>query len=291
MPRIIPALKPRLPSSHKGQNGKVLIVAGSPEFPGAAALCGMAALAVLRSGSDLVYLAAPTKVAWAVNAITPDVITIKLPGARLAMSHLPSLRQHLAGKSCLLMGPGMSAREARIGHRLQVATAQQAIQQTVPLVLDAEMVRALRGKRVFPRDCVITPHRSELGSMGYAAREPTTSAAARAEAKRLQGAMASFLTQGNVVLLKGRYDLVVSSDRIHVNATGNEGMTVGGTGDVLAGVVAGIIAQGNKLFDAAVAAAYAVGAAGDMLYKKQGPGFLASDLLPLLPGVLKTLRK
>lgn len=328
--RKILRLARRNKSSHKGDNGRVLIVAGS-EFPGAGALCSMAALASLRSGSDLVTVAAPEKVAWIINGISPDIITVKLKGTRLSKSHIVQLKLLALKSSSVLIGPGLGQAAAK----KFMALANFCWQKNIPIVLDAESIRQARvfssnkpnkkshnklieNSKLIARNCIITPHQNELA--GFVAKNPELDeldeslklkiksaeltatltvpksvpqslAQAKLLAKNLHKSLSKFLKNNNVVLLKGRYDIILSEKNIFINTTGNEGMTVGGTGDVLAGIVAGLLSQKNYAFTSSAVAAYANGAAGDILYNEMGIGFLASDLIPLIPVVLKRFRK
>lgn len=258
-------LKPRNPDSHKGENGRVLVIAGSIDYVGAAYLAGMAAF---RSGADAVVVAAPEKAAWAINCLSPDFITKKFKGDFFTES---------AAKEIIELGKKFDVTLIGNGIGRNVATLKFAAAACKKIsgckVIDADAIAAVRLQDV--QNAIFTPHYAEydllLRNTGVAG-------------KQLQNAVGS-----NVVLLKGRIDRIVSKDKSAYNKTGNAGMTVGGTGDVLAGLCAGLLAQEKDLFKSACAAAYANGKAGDLLLKKYGYGFTASDLLNELPAVLKGL--
>ncbi|RLG21423.1 NAD(P)H-hydrate dehydratase [Candidatus Micrarchaeota archaeon] len=233
---------------HKGENGYVMIVAADPLYVGAPAL---SALAALRSGCDLAVIAAPEKMAYAINAISPDIVTIKLKGDYLKTSHIKDILQSVHF-DVLLIGPGLGRRKASLD------AASTLMKWQGPKVIDATAID------VMPEgcgNCVITPHQEEyrrnFGNF---------------DIKRVA-------REDFVVLRKGKIDEVSDGKRLFKNKTGNNAMTVGGTGDVLAGLVAGFIAQGYPLYEAACKAAFLNGKAGERAFKKHGYSLLASDLL------------
>jgi NAD(P)H-hydrate epimerase len=131
-------------------------------------------------------------------------------------------------------------------------------------VIDAD---ALKVRGLSPSDCVYTPHQTEFRYMTK---------------KKIE----RFASKDRVVLLKGKEDVICDGRRKKINISGNEGMTVGGTGDILAGIVAGLIAQGSPKFEAGCCGAFVNGCVGDILKKRYGYGYLASDFLDLIPKVL-----
>lgn len=256
--------------NRKGQNGRVLIIGGSQNYAGAPALAGLAAL---RCGADLVTIAAPEKVAWAINTYSADLMTCKMKGADFGKKHFPELYTLVETNTVPLIGNGLS-QKAQILIKLFIQKIQK------PMVLDAGALRVVDIRKL--RNCILTPHLDELRSLLENAGYPFT-------AKELEHIYRSNphkllkLIQGiigsNVLLLKGPIDYIISKNKIVQNRTGNPGMSKGGTGDVLAGLCAGFLAQSGKLFESAVAAAYMNGLAGDILLKrKKGYSFLASDI-------------
>lgn len=246
----------RKPDSHKGDNGIVLVVGGSEEFVGAPFLATRA-VSALRMGTDLVILACPEKVAWAVSYMSPDLITIKLRGNYLKKSHAGKIFKLAKKADVILLGPGLGNREK------SQELARELVRINKPKVIDADALKAVRIQDV--NNAVFTPHQKEfeilLKNSGLNQRNYR---------KRLKN---------NIILLKGEIDKIISKDRVKNNYTGNESMTVGGTGDVLAGLVAGLISQGESLFDAAYRAAYINGKIGDKLREKLGYGIIATDFL------------
>ncbi len=264
-------LKPRKKTSHKGDNGTVLVVGGSEDYIGAPALVGMAAMAVLRSGADLVTVAAPEKVAWAINTIAPDLITKKIKCNNFTPKNVPEILWLAEKADVVEIGNGISFTPGAAEFMWNVATHVRR-----PLVLDAAALRVVRLQDV--SGAVFLPHAKEFEAL------LENSNVAPNDVQKHLGA--------NVLVKKGHPGTeIISRDKIAVSSTGNAGMTHGGTGDVLAGIVAGLMAQGNDAFRAACAAVFINGKAADVLYKKKGFGYLASDLVDVIPSVLKRFQR
>ena len=250
---------------HKGNIGVVLVVGGSEDYVGAPALCGLAAL---RSGADLAIVAAPEKVAYAINRMGPDLITKKLPGKCLSKRHVKAITELAKKADCVVIGPGLGTGKATMS-----AVRELAGKIRKPLVLDADALKA--GPPL--RNCVVTPHSKEFELL-------FGKKASRANAKKAA-------SPGCIVLLKGPVDIITDGKVVKENKAGHDSMTKGGTGDFLAGVVAGLIAQGVPLFKAAQMGAWANGRAGEIMFKKMGYGYLASDMVLGLPKAMQELRK
>ncbi|MBI2142866.1 NAD(P)H-hydrate dehydratase [Candidatus Woesearchaeota archaeon] len=267
-------LKRRKPTSHKGDNGKVLVVAGSIDYAGAAYLAGMAAF---RSGVDAVVVAAPEKVAWAINCLSPDFITTKFKGDFFTAAAIKEIVKMSRKFDATLIGNG-------IGKNVQTLKFAAAVCRGIKgsKVIDADAISSVRMQDV--QNAIFTPHHGEYGVL---LRNSRCSNDLR-QVQRIIGSNV-LLVKGYTAVAKQHLDAIISKNRIAYSRTGNAGMTVGGTGDVLAGLAAGILAQGKDLFKAAAAAAYVNGKAGDMLLRKYGYGFTASDLVEKLPVVLKQL--
>jgi NAD(P)H-hydrate epimerase len=266
----------RSPEAHKGEFGRLLVVGGSEVFTGAPALVAMAAY---RAGTDLVFVAAPEEAAQAIASISPNLITIKLRGDNFSLSHVRTLREHLERASALAIGPGLGLDRKTIPAVRRIV--EIAIQRKKPLLLDADGLKALgiMKKRPFDGRTVVTPHPGEFQAIS--GKAPSRDLKFRAdEVKQL-----AFRT-GSVVLLKGHVDIVSDGSRVKLNHTGNPAMTVGGTGDVLSGIVAGLMAQGVDPFRAAVAGAFVNGAAGDFAQQRFGDHLTPTDLLKEIPKVM-----
>lgn len=270
------AIVPRMPEAHKGQFGRLLVIGGSQTYTGAPTLV---ALAAYRTGTDLVFVAAPEKTAHAVSSISPDLITIKLPGDNFLLVHLRVLREHLEKASAVAVGPGLGLEKQTVSAiRRIVPVVRQAKK---PLLLDADALKALGvvKKKVFDSSTVLTPHAGEFQAIS--GKAPSKNLKVRAnEVKEFAS------RSGAVVLLKGHTDVISDGTRLKLNNTGNPGMTVGGTGDVLSGIVAGLMAQGVDGFRAAVAGAFVNGAAGDLAQERYGYHLTPTDLLEHIPRIL-----
>jgi hydroxyethylthiazole kinase-like uncharacterized protein yjeF len=269
------ALK-RAPESHKGDFGRLLVIGGSDVFTGAPTLV---ALAAYRSGTDLVTVAAPEKTAQVVSSISPNLITIKLSGEQLAPTHLRVLREYIEKANAVAVGPGLGLAKQTVTTVKRIVAS--ALQSKKPLLLDADALKAMGvvRKKMFEASTVLTPHAGEFEAIS--GKVPSRDLSTRMKEVR-EFAQKS----GAVVLLKGHTDVVSDGERTKLNNTGNPGMTVGGTGDVLSGIVAGLMAQGIETYRAALAGAFVNGAAGDLAEERLGYHLTPVDILEHIPIVM-----
>ncbi len=265
----------RKPGSHKGENGKVLIVGGSRDLIGAPALGAMAALAALRAGTDLAVVAAPEKCGYVVNTYSPDIIVKKFKGDFFTKRHSKKIVEMAKNFDVVLIGPGLGREKQTM---LFVKEVVKKVR--VPVILDADAIKAVSGMK-FNGNVLLTPHATEFYIFS----------GKRLGRKREQAVKEAARKHNCVILLKGQVDVISDGSAVALNKTGNAGMTVGGTGDVLAGVCAAFVALGNGLFKAAYSAAFINGKIGDRLLKKKGYGFVASDFVELIPAEIKRLAK
>jgi len=257
---------------HKGQNGKVLVVGGSRDLVGAPAL---AALAALRTGVDLSVVAAPSTVAWTINNYSPDLITKKINGDYFTYDNAAEIVEMSPKFDCVLIGSGLGLEPSTMDFVKEVVERLPR-----PKVIDADAVKVIQKAEY--NNAVLTPHAKEF--------EILTEEVLPKEVEG-RGAVAKlYARKDRIILLKGAVDVITDGEKVYYNKTGNSGMTVGGTGDVLAGITAGLIAQGAGLLEAAQAAAYISGSIGDKLMKKKGFGFTASDMVELIPEFVKKLK-
>jgi NAD(P)H-hydrate epimerase len=271
---VLMVTKPRPPESHKGDFGRLLVIGGSETYVGAPTFVAQAAL---RTGVDLVYVATPEKTAYAISAISPDLITIKLEGTHLTKLNLKTLKEHIKNVNAVVLGPGLGLHdETKETVKALVETVEKARK---PLLLDADGLKAFAGfKRKLKVPLVLTPHAGEYAILtGRKLPEDI--------GQRIIEVQKSASQLGAVILTKGAIDLISEGDRYKLNFTGNAGMTVGGTGDVLSGIVGALLAQGIDSFEAAVAGAFVNGAAGDFVACEKGYHMVASDLLDWIPRV------
>lgn len=251
--------------SHKGDNGYVLVIGGSEDYIGAPYLAAKS-VAALRSGCDLVAVAAPNKVSWAINCLSPDLVTFKLKGDYLSSNNYDELVKLIDKFDVILIGNGIGLKSKT--KKLVKSVIKYINKTKKPMVIDADALKIIKLKGV--NNAVLTPHLKELETLLKNSRIRSDPNGYKSVQKHLGN---------NVLLIKSRIDVILSKDNIKYNKTGNERMAVGGTGDVLAGLVAGFISQGLSLFDAACTAAYFNGDVGDRLKKKCGYSFIASDFL------------
>ncbi len=269
----------RDPKSHKGENGRVLIVGGSSDYSGAAILAGLGAL---NSGADLVYIYVPECNFDVTRMQYPDFVVKKYPGEFLTERATDKIIEF--GKKCdsVLIGPGLGDRESTISAVLEIVKELH-----IPTVLDAEAMSVLKKIDKFPlqQPLVITPHKNEFQNL------VNRDVLVKEEDPKSVILLRSLSMDLHInVLLKGSMDYVSSHEGfVETNITGNAGMTVGGSGDVLAGVVATFLAQGLEAYDAARCAAYVTGTAGDLLMKQKGYCYSASDIAMVLPYAIKKI--
>ncbi|MEF8827611.1 MAG: NAD(P)H-hydrate dehydratase [Haloarcula sp.] len=257
----------RDPASHKGDNGEVLVVGGGP-YTGAPALTAQAAL---RGGADLVRVACPAVVAREIQSYSENLILRPFDGDHLAPPHVDSLAELAAEHHTLVVGPGLGDADATLD---AVGDLLSGFEGTA--VVDADALSVVPDIET-EAELVCTPHQGELLGMGGETAE---------DWRERMGLVESFASEvGQTLLVKGPYDIVSDGERTRVGRTGNPGMTVGGTGDVLAGVT-GALACVQDPLDAAAIAAYTVGTVGDRVVEDRGYGLVATDLLEEIPSVL-----
>ncbi len=277
------AWKPRLRQSHKGDYGHVLILAGSRGMAGAAMMAGFAAL---RTGAGLVTLAVPESIEGFLLKKVPELMVYGLPSTRegsLSLRAFPEIKKIMQGKTVLACGPGLSR-----NLETQSLVRKLAKISTLPWILDADGLMAFKNHtedlKDFAGRAILTPHPGEFRALfGGQIQKKTDERKKQAsqEAKRFQ------LT----VVLKGAGTVVADPSRVFVNPTGNPGLAKGGSGDVLTGMIAALMAQGMGLWQSARFAVFFHGLAADQAVKKIGEASLmARDLLEVLPKILYKVR-
>jgi len=265
-------LMERKKTSRKGENGRVLIIGGSEEYVGAVTLAGLAAL---RAGCDVVTIATPERVAWAVNRYAPDLITEKVKSA-FTVKLAKEMVKHAEKFDVTLIGNGITRKADKFCHYFIRKSPQLK-------VVDADALKSMSFKDF--QNSIITPHETELDMLLVNSNKDfllpkLRQSNAKEKAEILQGNLRYFLQNNNVLLLKGPTEIILSRNKIAYNRTGNQGMTKAGTGDVLAGLAVGFLAKTRDLFKSAVAASYINGFIGDqLLKKKKGYAFIASDIV------------
>ena len=273
----------RDPNSHKGSYGHVLVLAGSRGKSGAA---GLTALAVLRAGAGLCTLALPDSSQKAFEVHPMEVMTVPLSetaNGTLSLQAKESILDLLKGKSAVAIGPGISTDPETVALIGEILPQIQC-----PLVIDADALNALSlhkdGLTKLPPETVLTPHPKEMSRLTGVPTE---------EIQKNRIATASkFSSEHSLTLvLKGSPSLIGLDDGSAViNPTGNAGMATGGSGDVLTGIIAGLMAQGLSASQASIAGTYIHGQAGDHFAESESQTTLiAGDLLRCLPDTLKRI--
>jgi len=295
----VAGLVPERPEAgHKGTFGTLLAVCGSLDFAGAALLAGAAAL---RTGAGLVILAVPATLQPVVAGRVPELITMGLPETAPYEVDAPAAAAAVAARrhTALLVGPGL--RPGPATHALVAALLGAPISAhdgapdgqdaaAAPAVVDAEALNALAmiagWWREVRRPCVLTPHPGEFGRLDGSDVGPD-------DAERAERARAAAARWGQVVVLKGAHSIVAEPSGETVMAEhANPALGTGGTGDVLAGAIASLLAQGLAPWDAARLGVHLHGTAGEHVRERSGDaGLMASDLLPELPRVRRHLAR
>lgn len=264
-------------STRKGRGGRVLVVGGSSQYYGAPIL---AALAAQAGGVDLVYLASTPNV-LAAAAQHPTLIPVRLDGERLEPQHVEALKPFIDRVNSIAVGMGLGTAD-ETGEALRELLSY-AISKGKRVVVDADGLKLLaRNPMKLGGNVILTPHDKEFELLF--GRPPGTQECIFTRAE--EAARASVETGGAIILLKGPIDVVADSARARFNRTGAPVMSVGGTGDVLAGLAAAFTARGMDAFDAALAAAYTNGVAGALAYRELGDQASALDVLHRIPAVL-----
>ncbi|CDI05435.1 putative carbohydrate kinase [Candidatus Nitrosotenuis uzonensis] len=267
-------IPPRKRDSRKGDNGKVAVIGGSYMYHGAPVLSSLAAL---RSGTDLVYTCVPKVISESVRAISPNLIVIPMVDYKLTRGSANKLLGQLP--------PDLDS--ATIGMGLSIADEEglknivtSLSSQNVMLSLDASalvkyILPSVSGKKV-----VLTPHAGEFkrmfGEMPPAATTPRVKMVEKAAKEN-----------SVVILLKGSTDVITDGQRTFLNPKNLASMTVGGTGDVLSGLVAGLLAKNHNLLESSAAASFVNGLAGKTSQRKNGLHIVATDLIDAIPAVMK----
>ena len=272
---VLSLLPDRNPWGHKGNFGKLLLLCGSRGYTGAAFFAAMGAL---RSGAGLVFLGVPESI-YGIEAVKlnePVIFPLPDAGGRLSADAVPEILTRLPQMDAVLVGPGLGQSEGTL------AVVRAVLEKAeCPVVVDADGINVLSAHRDLLRGrkspTILTPHDGEFARLGGVIGEDRMAAAA---------ALAEEL--GCTVLLKGHETCITDGTDGFLNPTGNPGMAVGGSGDVLAGVITALLGAGLPPLEAAACGAWLHGAAGDRCAAELGQyGMLPTDMLSALPRLMK----
>ncbi|MFQ6128537.1 MAG: NAD(P)H-hydrate dehydratase [Thermoplasmata archaeon] len=260
--------------SHKGDNGILLIVGGGP-FTGAPALAGLSAL---RTGCDLVRIAAPEKVWKVVASFSPNLIVHPLNGEFLNPENLDTLFGMVADVDAVVIGPGLGREQDTLRTVREFVSELQ-----IPFLVDADGITAVAEDLsvIKGKICIVTPHSAEFTRL--------SGIEIPSKLDERISVVDSFSKENDItVLFKGPVDIIAGEGRLKLNKTGNEAMTVGGTGDVLSGICGSLLSRKVKPFNAARIGAFVSGSAGDLAFKKLGYALIPTDIVSEIPEVLNT---
>ena len=259
-------LKKRAFTSHKGNNGRILVIGGSRDYSGAPTL---AAHAAFKSGVDLVHVACPQSVALPIRSYSPDFIVHTLSEDIIVEEDVDRILELSKNVDSVVIGCGM-------GRNSETGTALNEIVGEIkkPMVIDADGLKLLYNDILteIKSDVVVTPHSAEFKAL-FGLDVP-------GELKDKMEIISKTSSENKcVILLKGALDIISNGTKTRLNKTGNPGMTVGGTGDCLAGLTGGLLSKGHDEFEAACLGAYINGRAGDMASVKYEYHFTATDMM------------
>jgi hydroxyethylthiazole kinase-like uncharacterized protein yjeF len=280
--KVAAMLPPRPVDAHKGTFGTALIVAGSLNYTGAAVLAGQTAG---RVGAGLVTLAPPRTIQpiLAARLIEATYLPLADDGGALAAEAAPSVRAKAAEVEALLVGPGLAQADSTAAFIEGLLAEPESLP---PLIVDADALNILAKQAEWwtklPPNSILTPHPGEMGRLtGQSTKE--------IQAARLEIAVEMAAKWSQIVLLKGAHTIIAAPDgRTMVLPFANPALAKGGSGDVLAGAIVGLRAQGLEAFEAAVAGAYLHGLAGELAREQLGPtAVVAGDLVGLLPVAIR----
>ena len=272
---VLSLLPDRDENAHKGNFGKILLLCGSRGYTGAAYLATMGAL---RSGAGLVFLGVPESI-YAIEAVKlNEAIVFPLPDreGKLSTDAIPEILSRLPKVDAVLIGCGLGQSED-----ILAVTKTVLENANCPVVVDADGINVLSAHKDILRGrkhpTILTPHDGEFTRLGGIIGSDRM-ASAKALAKELN----------SIVLLKGHRTCITDGETAYLNTTGNPGMAVGGSGDLLAGILVSLLGQGIDPLEAAACAPWLHGAAGDICAREMGQyGMLPSDMLHVLPRLMK----
>jgi len=262
--------------SHKGDNGRVLVIGGGP-YIGAPA---MTALAALRTGSDLAYIATPKRAERAISTFSPNLIVKDLNSEFLNTEDMPAIMELLDSCDTVIIGPGLG--KSKETEKATIQIIETAIERNKPLVIDADAIKPVGEQLEVIKNStsVVTPHAMEFKKL-------TGSDIPQSIDDRIKIVQAWAEKLGIAIFLKGSVDILSDGKMTKLNKIHNEAMTVGGTGDVLAGIIGALLSKGVKPFNAMRIAAFLNGEAGNEGFKKKSYGLLATDIIEEIPGIFK----
>ena len=262
---------PRSKTSKKGDYGKLLVVGGSDKYTGSAALVSLAAYS---AGCDLVLNAAPKRAADTMASFSPEIITHPLNGDYLKKEHVKIILNLADWADAVVIGNGLGTEKNTMDAVVGIISKTKK-----PIVVDADGIKSFPPKKhkiLAGKDVIITPHSYEMSV--FSGKKIDTDLQKRIDlCKDLANSLKI------TIILKGNVDVIAADGKVAINKTGNSYMTVGGTGDTLAGICGSLLARGVDNFSSASAATMLNGLAGDLCAKEWGEGLTASRMIDYIP--------
>ena len=266
-------LEKRNPYAHKGENGRVLIVGGNSDYSGAPTLAGLSALA---TGADLVTIITPETVAPIIKKYSPDLIVKSAPGEYINTESIDMIIEASKHVDTILIGCGIG-QDIETKKTINNLLEKWGNQTDFNLVLDADALKLVNYGLINKNEnLIVTPHAHEFEILFNKKFE-------KSDIFERFEYVDNITNFDGVIILKGKLDIISQKGRYRFNDTGSPRMTVGGTGDCLAGITAALFSQNNSAFDSAILAAFINGKAGEFAEKELGLGFKASDLIDYIP--------
>lgn len=282
--------KSRKFNSHKGQNGSILVVGGSEDYYGAPAIASKAAIA---TGVDLTYIYTSKKQVDAIKSLSEDFIVFESKQDNLSLEDSEDILELAEKVDAVLLGPG-AGKDDETSKLFNVL----AMKIKKPLVLDADALKLIKLSLIAKKDnIVLTPHVAEFKSFfSEIIRENAINLDRdydnlnfRDVNEKITNLQTITRSINGTIILKGEFDYIFSGTKVKINRYGNAGMTCGGSGDALAGIVASLLSQGLSPFDASILATFFNGNAGDLAMGELGYGYGAEDLINYLGTFMKDL--
>ncbi len=263
-------LPERSSDAAKGDAGYVAVVSGNRRYTNTPAIV---ALGALRAGADLAKVASPETAADITASHALNIVAEPLEGERLEPGHVEKVLKVVEESDCLAIGPGLGADDGTMEAVKKILSERE-----IPAVVDADAIQAVGDDHdLVGEQDVLTPHRGEFEAL-------TGSELPQELAERESAVENAAEELETTVVLKGPTDYIASPDQLALNTVGNRYMARGGTGDILTGITAAFLARGMEAFDAARAAAYLNGVAGEAALTEHGEGFLLEEMLEHVSG-------
>lgn len=260
-------IKNPIVTSHKGQNGVILIIGGNPDYVGAVMF---AAESALKQGIDQVYIAAPEKVANIIKQYNPAFIVKQLSGEILSLDHYNTIKPLIDKADSILIGSGAGLEEdtSLLYNKIVIDTKKV-------IVIDADALKLVKKENIKNANVILTPHKKEF-ELFFDCKLPN-------DFDKQVDLLNNLANTYNLTInLKGVTDIISCPDDYKLNNVGNQGMTMGGTGDMLAGITVALVAKGNTNFESAYLASYILGSTADKALEEYGFNYTPSNLIKLL---------